>query len=94
MLSTLKDRKFLAGLAVGIALAGSVAVLQPLNAAPAASSQDQYLKAIAGAMAKMMSSQTAMQKDLSEIKASAAGINQGVRELKETTFNPSTTQPR
>ncbi|PKL75804.1 MAG: hypothetical protein CVV27_13470 [Candidatus Melainabacteria bacterium HGW-Melainabacteria-1] len=92
MFNTLKDRKFWTGLMLGCALAGSVAVLQPLNAAaPAESGDAKYLKAISGAMLKMIKSQEAVNADLAEIKANTKMMSSGIGKLVETqTVQPST----
>lgn len=80
----LKDRKFWTGLVLGAAIMGSVSLIQPLIAAPAAPSETEYLKAIAGALVKMRDGQSAMQKDISEIRANSASINKGIEDLSKT----------
>lgn len=88
----LKDRKFWTGLLVGASLMGSVALLQPLNAAPDAgeTAEAKSLKVIAGAMAKMIQNQNASQKELEQIRGNTDSMAKGIRQLGEAQgFNPS-----
>lgn len=91
--STLKDRKFWTGLMMGAVMTGTVAMLQPLNAATPTQASDPGLKVIASAMASMMKSQQAMQSDLAAVKSSAASMDASLKALKEaSTLNQP--QPR
>lgn len=94
--STLKDRKFWTGLALGAIMTGTVAMVKPINAAaPAATggATESTQKLIGGALAQMMKSQQAMQADLTSIKNSATSMDSSLKSLKEaSTFNQP--QPR
>lgn len=90
----LKDRKFWTGLLVGAGLMGSVALLQPISAAPtpapAESAEAKSLKIIAGAMAKMIQNQNASQRELEQIRGNTESMAKGIRQLGEAQgFNPS-----
>ena len=80
----LKDRKFWTGMLTGAMLAGSVAVLAPLYAAPpAAPSETEYLKAIAGALVQIRDNGKAIQADVAALKSTATSMDKGISELKQ-----------
>ena len=89
----LKDRKFWTGMILGLAIAGSVSLIQPLYAVGPANDDGAFHKAVAAALLKLVKSSDAMQKDLADIKASANSIDKGVTALKDTA-NLATPAPR
>lgn len=85
LFTMLKDRKFWTGMLSGVVLAGSVALLGPLYAAPPAGPTEvDFLKAMVPAIVKIRDNGTTIQSDVAAMKASVERMEKNIEALSKS----------